>query len=154
MYSMIDLRNFLENNNSDFEILAHNTPIISTQDAAKYFDIEKAAPTFIMETDLGLVAFIISSKRGKINFKEMKEKLGFSELKMADREKVQKITGYSTGAIPLIGHKLPCVFDDCLLDYDYIYGGSGDELQTLKITPNDVMYLNNVIKHITREDYQ
>jgi prolyl-tRNA editing enzyme YbaK/EbsC (Cys-tRNA(Pro) deacylase) len=84
----------------------------------------------------------------------MRQKLGFSKLKMADREKVQKITGYSAGAIPLIGHKLPCVFDDCLLDYDYIYGGSGDELQTLKITPNDVMCLNNVIKHITREDYQ
>ena len=148
MFSMIGLRDFLENNNSDFEILAHDTPIISTQDAAKYFDIEKAAPTFIMETDRGVVAFIISSKRGKIDFKAIKQNAGFLKLKMADRENVQKMTGYETGSIPLIGHNLPCVFDDSLLKYDYIYGGSGDALHTLKINPNDVIRLNNVIKHI------
>jgi prolyl-tRNA editing enzyme YbaK/EbsC (Cys-tRNA(Pro) deacylase) len=149
-----ELRNFLENNNSNFEILAHNTPIISTQDAAKYFDIDKAAPTFIMDTEQGLVAFIISSKRGKVDFKAMKQSLGFSKLKMADRRKVQKMTGYATGTIPLIGHNLPCVFDDCLLDFDYIYGGSGNELHTLKIVPNDVIRLNNIIKQINKEDYQ
>ena len=153
MFSVIELRDFLEKNNSDFEILAHDTPIISTQDAAKYFDIDKTAPTFIMDTEQGLVAFIISSKRGKIDFKAMKQSLEFSKLKMADREKVQEMTGYKTGSIPLIGHNLPCVFDDCLLDYDYIYGGSGDELHTLKIVPNDVIRLNNIIKHIIKEDY-
>ena len=97
MFSIIELRDFLEKNNSNFEILKHDTPIVSTQDAAKYFDIEKAAPTFIMETEQGLVAFIISSRRGKINFETMKRNLGFSKLKMADREKAQKITGYETG---------------------------------------------------------
>ena len=149
MFSMIELRDFLEKNNSDFEILAHDTPIVSTQDAAKYFDVQKAAPTFIMDTEQGLVAFIISSKRGKIDFKAMMQYLGFSKLKMADKEKVQKMIEYEIGAIPLIGHNLPCVFDDCLLDYDYIYGGTGDELHTLKIIPDDVIRLNNVIKHIT-----
>ena len=149
MFSVIELRGFLKRNNSDFEILAHDTPIISTQDAAKYFDIDKAVPTFIVDTEQGFVAFVISSKRGKIDFKTMKQSLGFSKLKMADREKVQEMTGYKAGSIPLIGHNLPCVFDDCLLDYDYIYGGSGDELHTLKIAPNDVMRLNNIIKHIT-----
>lgn len=148
MYSIIELKDFLEDNKSDFEILAHSTPILSTQDAATYFDIEKAAPTFIMETDLGLIAFIISSKRGKIDFRSMKQDLGFSKLKMADKEKVQKITGYEIGVIPLIGHNLPCVFDDSLLNCDYIYGGSGDALHTLKIAPNDVMHLNKVIRHI------
>ncbi len=154
MFSIIELKKFLENNNSDFEILAHEMPIISTQDAAKYFDIDKAAPTFIMETEQGLVAFILSSKRGKIDFKAMKQRLGFVKLKMADSEKVQKMTGYEIGAIPLIGHNLPCVFDDRLLDHDFIYGGSGDKLHTLKIVPGDVIRLNNVIKHIIKEDFQ
>jgi len=51
MFSVIELKKFLKNNNSDFEILAHDTPIISTQDAAKYFDIDKVAQTFIMDTE-------------------------------------------------------------------------------------------------------
>jgi len=148
MFSIIELENFLKDNNSDFEILAHDTPIISTQDAVKYFDIDKTAPTFVMDTDQGYVAFIVSSKRGKLDLKSMKQKLQFSKLKMADREKVQSEIGYAVGAIPLIGHDLPCVFDDCLFDNEYIYGGSGDELHTLKIAPKDVIRLNNVVKHM------
>lgn len=146
MGSIIELEIFLRNNHSDFEILNHDTPIISTQDAAKYFDIEKAAPTFIMETEQGLVALIVSSKHGKIDFKSIKKSLGFSKFKMANREKVEKSIDYEIGSIPLIGHNLPCVFDKSLLEHDYIFGGSGDGLYTLKIAPNDVWRLNTVIK--------
>jgi len=79
----------------------------------------------------------------------MKRKLGFSKLKMADSGKVLEMTGYETGAIPLIGHDLPCVFDDWLLTFDYIYGGTGDAFHTLKIKPSDIARLNNVVKHIS-----
>ena len=88
MFTMNELRTFLERNNCDFEILAHERPIVSTQDAAQYFDIEKAAPTFIMETEQGIVALIVSSKRGRMDFKALKRALGFSKLKMADSGKV------------------------------------------------------------------
>ena len=148
MFSLADLRDFLIGNNSDFEILEHDSPIISTQDAEKYFDMDKLPPTLIMDTEQGLVAFIVSSNRGKIDFKGLKQILGFSKLKMADKEKVEKAIGYKMGAIPLIGHNLPCVFDKGLFEHDYIYGGSGDELHTLKIVPEDVSRLNNVIKYI------
>jgi len=148
MFSITELETFLINQNSDFEILTHETPIVSTQDAAKYFDIDKAAPTFIMETEQGLIAFIVSSKRGKLDFKAIKQVLGFSKLKMADKDSIEKAIGYKTGTIPFIGHNLPCVFDKCLLEHDYIYGGSGDEFRTLKISPYDVLRLNNVIKNL------
>jgi len=148
MLSIAELEKFLKSNQSDFEILAHDTPIVSTQDAAKYFDIEKAAPTLIMDTEQGLIAFIVSSKRGKLNFVALKQGLGFSKLKMAEKEKIQKETGYKAGSVPFIGHNLPCVFDNWLLENRYIYGGSGDDFHTLKIAPIDVLRLNNVIKHI------
>ncbi|MNN70372.1 YbaK / prolyl-tRNA synthetases associated domain protein [compost metagenome] len=64
---------------------------------------------------------------------------------MAEKSLVQELTGYPAGAIPLIGHRLPCIFDHRLLAFDYVYGGSGDELHTLKIAPNDVIRLNDVI---------
>jgi len=148
MLAITDLKNLLMESKSDFEILAHDSPILTLQDAQAYFDIKKVAPTLIMDTEQGLVAFIISSKRGKIDFKVMKRILGFTRFKMADKENVEKTIGYHTGAIPLIGHNLPCVFDNSLLKNDYIYGGTGDELHTLKIAPGDVSRLNNVIKTI------
>jgi prolyl-tRNA editing enzyme YbaK/EbsC (Cys-tRNA(Pro) deacylase) len=80
-----------------------------------------------------------------LDFEAMKRQFGYSKLKMADRRKVEQQIGYRVGAIPLIGHDLPCIFDDSLLKYDYIYGGTGDELVTLKIKPQDVKRLNNVI---------
>ena len=147
MFSISELRDFLEANNSDFEIIKHDAPILSTSDAAKYFDIDKTAPTFILKTETGYVAFISSSKRGRCDLKAMKSALGFSVLKMADRKMVQDVTGYDAGTVPLIGHSLPCIFDDWLLDHDYIYGGTGDELHTLKIAPADVLRLNNVVRH-------
>ena len=148
MLSIIELEDFLRINDCDFEILEHDTPIISTQDATKYFDIEKAAPTFIMDTEQGLVALIVSSKYGRIDFKVMKQKLEISKCKMADKERIKTATGYEIGTIPLLGHNLPCIVDENLLSYDFIYGGSGDGLHTLKIAPNDIMRLNNVIKRI------
>ena len=148
MLSITELENHLRNNNIVFEIIAHNSPILSTSDAAKYFDIEKAAPTFVMDTEQGLIACIISSRRGKIDLKTMGQALGFTKFKFADKEKIEKTIGYQTGIIPLVGHNLPCIFDNILFEHDYIYGGSGDELHTLKIAPGDIVRLNNVIKHI------
>ena len=148
MFSILELDSFLKRNNCVYEIIVHGKPIISTEDAAKYFDISKAAPTYIMDTVQGFNAFIMSAKRGRIDFKAIKQELGLAKLKMAGKEMIKKITGYEIGAIPLIGHDLPCVFDDFLLENDYIYGGTGDEKHTLKIVPDDILRLNNVIKHI------
>lgn len=69
---------------------------------------------------------------------------------MAGKEKVQRSTGYAVGAIPLIGLRLPCIFDERLLTYDYVYGGTGDERVTLKIVPYDVKRLNPVV-HVLEE---
>lgn len=148
MLTLNELQAYLKDFHSDFELIAHETPILSTNDAKKYFDIEKAAPTLILQSAEGLLAFIMSSQRGRVDFQMLKEQLGFSKLNMADKSKVLAETGYQPGAVSLIGHQLPCIFDNRLLSFDYIYGGSGDPLCTLKIAPSDVVRLNNIIKFI------
>jgi Cys-tRNA(Pro)/Cys-tRNA(Cys) deacylase len=148
MLALEELEHYLLQNDSTFEIIAHQTPIHSTIDAEPYFDIKKAAPTLILQTNLGLTALIASSQRGRLDFNSLKLAFGYTKLKMADKKAVMERTGYSPGAIPLIGHGLPCIFDTSLLALDYIYGGSGDELHTLKIVPADVIRLNNVISFL------
>lgn len=148
MYTIEELNNYLSDNHCDFEIIEHEKPIIATQDAEKYFDISKCAPTFVIQTENGLVALIVSSQRGRLDLKEIKESLGFSKFKFADKDKILNTTGYTVGSIPFIGHNLPCILDRRLLNFDYIYGGSGDELHTLKIRSGDVERLSNVIKYI------
>lgn len=145
MYTVKDLEQRLTEAQANFQLIKQDKPIHAAQDAEGYYDVEKSAPTFILQNENGLLACIVSINRGKLDFEAMKKQFGYSKLKMADRGKAEKQTGYKIGSIPLIGHDLPCIFDDGLLEYDYIYGGTGDELVTLKINPQDVKRLNNVI---------
>ena len=145
MYTVRDLEQYLSEAQANFHLIKQDKPIHAAQDAKRYYDIEKSAPTFILQNENGLLACIISINRGRLDFEAMKRQFCFSKLKMADRREVEKQIGYNVGAIPLIGHDLPCIFDDSLLKHDYIYGGTGDELVTLKIKPQDVKRLNNVI---------
>lgn len=49
------LRAFLEENRCDFELIRHERPMVSTQDAAAYFDLRKAAPVLVGQTEKGWV---------------------------------------------------------------------------------------------------
>ena len=140
-----ELDAFLRENNADFELLKQDKPILSAADAAAYYPVEKAAPTFVLQTEDGLIGCLVSVNSGRLDFETLKQKFGYTKLKMADKKKIESQTGYEVGAIPLIGLGLPCLFDNALLAYDYIYGGAGDELVTLKIAPQDVMRLNKII---------
>ena len=140
-----ELEAFLRENNADFELLKQDKPILSAADAAAYYPVEKAAPTFVLQTEDGLIGCLVSVNSGRLDFETLKQKFGYTKLKMADKKKIESQTGYEVGAIPLIGLGLPCLFDNALLAYDYIYGGAGDELVTLKIAPQDVMRLNKII---------
>lgn len=51
---------------------------------------------------------------------------------------------YLTGCIPLVGLEIPCIFDKKLHCHDFVYGGTGEELLTLKIRPKDLMAVNEI----------
>lgn len=145
MYTIQQLEEYLTRSKAEFELIKQDKAILTTKDAEQYYDITKAAPVFILDSDKGLLACIMSANRGRMDFDFMKTKFGFSKLKMADRKKTKKATGYEPGTIPLIGHDLDCILDETLLSYDVIYGGTGNELVTLKISPIDVKRLNKII---------
>jgi prolyl-tRNA editing enzyme YbaK/EbsC (Cys-tRNA(Pro) deacylase) len=75
----------------------------------------------------------------------MKVRFGFGKLKTADRKKIKLQAGYDVGSIPLVGLGLPCLFDRKLLRHDYVYGGTEDELKTLKIAPEALLKVNEII---------
>lgn len=145
MFTISELSDYLKNEGADFELTKQDAPIFSLKDAEKYFDIDSAATALIVQTEKGLMLLIASGMRGRLDFKRLGADLGLSGLKLADKKKIEKSTGYKVGAIPLIGAALPCIFDECLLKHDFIYGGSGSEMFTLKIAPEDVKRLNDVI---------
>jgi len=147
---MDTLESLLIENGFDYEIIKHERKIYSAQDGSEYFKIEigQTAPTLVLSTDRGLIALIISGSKGKIDFNKLGDKLGFVINGLANKKDIKKSMGFSVGAIPLVGHKLPTIMDSELCKYEYIYGGTGRGDYTLKISPRAVFQLNDVIAKI------
>lgn len=147
MRSLLEtLRSMLDQQKVDYEILSHNRPLLSRGDAARVFDLIKAAPVFILEADGELMAFLASAARGRIDLKALRRDVGYADLRPADESELLVRTGCAPGRVPLVGHGLPVIFDEVLLRHDYVYGKTGDVLHTLKIRPLDLMRVCNVVK--------
>ena len=128
-----------------YELIEQDKPIRSALDAVGYYPVEKAAPTFVLETENGLIGCITSFQNGKIDFNRLKSQFGFRKLKMSNSQRVKEQTGFEVGSVPLVGLGLPCLFDRKLLAFDFVYGGTGNELITLKIAPSDLLLVNEII---------
>ena len=151
MMTLNELERYLREQRADFELIRQEKPIRSAADAAGIYPVEKSAPHLILETDRGLWSCIHSPGSGRLDFAEMKAQFGCLKMKLAGRDRILKATGCEVGSIPLVGLGLPCIFDDALLQFDYVYGGTGDELVTLKIRPLDARRLNRIIGEIGRD---
>lgn len=139
---LAELNDFLQREGAEFALLPQDAPIRTREDAARYFPAEQAAAALVVQTDRGLAVFCVGPSRGRLNFAALKQQLGFRKLRLADRKAVAAQTGYEPGEVPLAGLGLPCFLDRELLGYDYVYGGTGHPLYTLKIAPRDLARVN------------
>ncbi len=141
---------YLNEKNACYELIRTQQPIRSVKDGVKILDIEagQTAPVLVLNSDKGFYAVIISGERGKIDLQSIAKLLDCKSIEMADKAEVLKVTGYAPGRIPLVGHGLPCIIDRRLLQYPFIYGGSGDFVVTLKIEPQALYDLNTVIAEL------
>jgi prolyl-tRNA editing enzyme YbaK/EbsC (Cys-tRNA(Pro) deacylase) len=139
------LINRLSLQKADFEIVKHDIPIKSKKDALGYFKLEETVPTLIVQTEKGYYAIIISGERDKIDLEQIRLILEAEKIGFADRKDLITRFNFQPGGVPLIGHGLPCLMDNAIFKYQYVYGGTGDFYHTLKINPYDLKQANNVI---------
>ncbi|WP_050740756.1 aminoacyl-tRNA deacylase [Acetobacterium bakii] len=146
--TMEELRILLNNSAVDFEILPNEKPILSVNDALGVYEICETAPTIIIKSEKGYFALLLSGDRDRIDFKQIKKILQCKNVRMASAEEVSEASGFEAGSVPLVGHHLPCVLDQHLLNYPYVYGGVGDANFTLKINPRDLIKVNDIVAEI------
>jgi len=141
----MDIEEALKKQGFSFEIIQNEKMIYTAQEGADYFqiDIAKIAPTLVLYTSVGFYSVILSGDK-RLNFKEVKHILHCHNVRMATKDEIMQVTGFSVGNIPMIGLKLPCIIDKKLLEYDFVYGGLGKECMTLKVDPHALVALNSV----------
>ncbi|MFP5303548.1 YbaK/EbsC family protein, partial [Cobetia sp. SIMBA_158] len=86
-----------------------------------------------------------SGNRDKLDFEKLAERVGCKKVKLASPKEIQKITGFEVGSVPMIDFDLPCVLDKNLFNNDFVYGGTGESTCTLKIEPQALHQLNQVV---------
>lgn len=141
----------LENCGFAYELIRHAQAILTVQQGVEHFGIQpgQTAPALALATERGLVMLILSGRLERVDFAALSEQVGFAIAGLAPRSEVKRATGFRTGALALVGHGLPCIIDTTLLQYDFVYGGTGDERCTLKIDPRALLALNRVIARVT-----
>ncbi|RBP87820.1 prolyl-tRNA editing enzyme YbaK/EbsC (Cys-tRNA(Pro) deacylase) [Cytobacillus firmus] len=144
---MNKLQGILERCEYKYEIIQHEKPILSREEGSKYFRIEvgQTAPTLILKTDKGYFVLIVSGDRDKLDYEKIAIILGCSKVKLASPKEVQKVTGFEVGSVPMVGLDISCVLDKRIFEYDFIYGGTGKSTFTLKIEPQALNELNQVV---------
>ena len=144
---MNGLREILEKRGCHYEIIRHEKPILSREDGARYFGIDagRTAPSLVLKTDKGYFVLIVSGSRGRLDFDNIAGLLGCEKVKLASPKEVREATGFEAGCVPLVGLDLPCVLDKRLLRYDFVNGGTGQPTCTLKIKPQALKRLNQVV---------
>lgn len=143
----MNLAEILKDTQYGYEIIQHEKPILTREEGSDFLGIEvgQTAPTLILKTDQGFLGAIISGSREKINFDKLADLLNYSKVELASPKEVRKTTGFDVGSVALIGFGLPCVADRRLFGYDFIYGGTGQSTSTLKIEPQALTELNQVL---------
>ncbi|MBP2636800.1 MAG: YbaK/prolyl-tRNA synthetase associated region [Firmicutes bacterium] len=144
---MDSIESALKSSGCDYELILHENPIHTAQEGADYFTIEigQTAPTLILKTDKGYLAVTFSGDRKRVDFAEIANLVGCKHVQLATKKEVKQITGCEIGSVPMVGLALPFVLDKQLLRYPFVYGGSGQANRTLKIAPNALQQLNNVV---------
>ncbi|SDE88565.1 Cys-tRNA(Pro) deacylase, prolyl-tRNA editing enzyme YbaK/EbsC [Fontibacillus panacisegetis] len=151
---METLKDLLEIRGIDYEFISHDLQIKTAKEGAEYFGIDpgQTAPTLILYTEKGglsdYFALIISGDRDKVNFDELINDLQFDIVRLATPKEVEQITGCKIGNVSLINPDIPTILDKRLFRFTHVYGGTGIQQTTLKISPENVEELNKVVAFI------
>lgn len=150
---MDNIKKILADCSFAYELIRHPQPIRTVSDGMKHFKIEagQTAPTLILNADERYYALIFAGSHKRLDFSTIVPVLNCNRVTLATPAEAERITGFSLGSIPMVGHSIPCILDNRLFNYPFVFGGTGNPLVTLKISPLALPQLNNIVAYITTE---
>ena len=130
-----------------YQLLPQTRPLLSAEDGAAYFGIAvgQTAPVLLVEADPSQrLLCLLAGDRGRLDLAQAASLLKVPKLTPVKYKRVYDITGFEPGNMPLFGLNFPCLFDERLLRYPLVYGGSGQENLTLAVDPRALLALHQI----------
>ncbi|OYT42778.1 MAG: hypothetical protein B6U78_00035 [Candidatus Aenigmarchaeota archaeon ex4484_224] len=137
MLGIEDLKNFLEENSIQAEIIEFEKPVITSKDVLKLLGNVKVVKSILIITEKFPIVCILPGNR-KIDFEKIKKLFEVKEVRLAKAKEVKEITGYDIGALPPFAHKqkIKTIVDKSLENIkEDVYCGGGSHYSLLKINP-------------------
>ena len=135
-----------------YQLLPQTRPLRSAEDGAAYFGIAvgQTAPVLLVEADPSQrFLCLLAGDRGRLDLAQAASLLKVPKLTPVKYKRVYDITGFEPGNMPLFGLNFPCLFDEALLRYPLVYGGSGQENLTLAVDPRALLALHQIAARLT-----
>jgi len=122
---------------------------VHTSDAAKAAGVElrRLTKNLISQTDRGENVVLIVPGDRKVDLKAATKVLSVRNISLVPFDRAEKVSGYSPGGTPSVGHKtkMRVVVDRSLLQYDTVYCGGGSRDRLLELKTEDIIRFNNAI---------
>jgi len=137
------LINFLKENSIEFKEMKH-IPVTTSEEAAaaRGTRIEQGAKALLMLADANPILIVLSAAK-KLDNSAFKKQFNFKDLKMADSEAVEKISGAQIGGVPPFGNlfNVPVYVDESFLSESEIAFNAGSKEKSIIMKSSDFQKL-------------
>jgi tryptophanyl-tRNA synthetase len=132
------------------QVLTHPS-LVAAEEVQAYLgdDLGGSVPTLVFKAGEEFVAVL---KRGntKLDSGKLKKMLGVSNLRMANKEEFESITGVPIGAARVYTPGLKTLIDKSVFTKEYLNGGSGTFTETIKYKTEDLKKIpNSLVVEVT-----
>ncbi|WP_372972356.1 Cys-tRNA(Pro) deacylase [Marinobacter sp.] len=106
-------------------------------------DPDQVFKTLVAETDTGELVVAIVPVSGSLNLKQLAKAAKARKAAMADKQKVQRTTGYVLGGVSPLGQKkaLKTIIDDSAQAFDTVHVSAGRRGLEIELAPADLANL-------------
>ena len=136
------VKEFLDARGIKATILAFDETTRTSELAAKAIGCEVAqiAKSLVFITDEKAAVLVIASGKSRVDTRKLAEKLGASEVRIADAKTVKEVTGFPIGGVPPVAHNKPLrtFIDARLMSFPVVYAAAGTPNAIIGISPENL----------------
>jgi prolyl-tRNA editing enzyme YbaK/EbsC (Cys-tRNA(Pro) deacylase) len=80
----------------------------------------------------------VASGQHRIDTEKVADALDVAEVRQAQADEVRAATGFAIGGVPPLGHDLPVLFDEELLNHARVWAAAGDPHSLFCVDPREL----------------
>ena len=127
-----------------FETSCHSVEEAAASANAKPEDFVKNVCVMNESNGELIVAIVPGHKR--LDLKKLAALVGSKKLRLANAQEILEKTGYPMGGTPSFGYTARFFIDNEVFTKNIVYSGGGSQNSLTKISPLEIIRINNVIK--------